>query len=124
MNLHFSNNTATEIYFQSRISFYDYFPSVIRFCSFMTIGRFEFVCENLSFITCIIKFMISLTTYFDTSKKICIIFIFFPLPLSFGCCFSLKCTKTSYVAYSTIHKERAMNAFYALHIAIYNSHCN
>lgn len=83
---------SCQVCFPSVISFHDNHP-------FRTV----FICKILSFITCIIKFMISLTTYFDTFEKY--YFHIFPFSL-FGSNFPFKmCMRTS-----VLHTRRILNA--------------
>lgn len=83
--------------------------------------RFSVCNKNLSFVTCTIKFMISLTTYFDTLKKI-LLFSYFPLSLStFGFC-STETATDGHMLYAR-RAINAMTAACALRVTIYNAYC-
>lgn len=55
--------------------------------------------ENLSFVTCTIKFMISLTTYFDTLNTKLSSYFYFPLSLSIEilCFYTYACYANAYI---------------------------
>lgn len=80
--------------------FVSYRSMAITLCPRVSNGTGIFLqSENLSFVTCTIKFMISLTTYFDTLKTILSSYFYFLLSISIEICIKyMLCVECIFVA--------------------------